>query len=50
MYTTLRRIALLLATSTGLITATTLTAHAGVNLNHCEPGLGVNHCQPRLPR
>jgi hypothetical protein len=49
MYTNLRRIALLLATSTGIITATTLTAHAGLALNHCEPGLTANHCGPRLP-
>jgi hypothetical protein len=39
MYTNLRRIALLLATSSGLIAATTLTAHAGVAINHCEPRL-----------
>jgi hypothetical protein len=39
MYTNLRRIALLLATSTGIITATSLTAHAGISLNHCEPRL-----------
>jgi hypothetical protein len=37
MYTTLRRIALFLATSSGIIAATTLTAHAGINVNHCEP-------------
>ena len=39
MTTTIRRIALLLATSSGLIAATTLTAHAGISLNHCEPQL-----------
>ena len=50
MYSNVRRLALLLATSTGLITATSLTAHAGLALNHCEPGVGVNHCEPRLSR
>ena len=39
MFTTLRPIALILATSSGVIAATTLTAHAGINLNHCEPPL-----------
>ena len=38
MITKIRRIALLLAASSGIIAATTLTAHA----------LGVNHCEPRL--
>ena len=38
MFTAIRRIALLLATSSGIIAATTLTAHA----------LGHNHCEPRL--
>ena len=33
----IRRIALLLATSTGIIAATTAVAEAGINLNHCEP-------------
>ena len=40
MITKIRRIALLLATSSGIIAATTLTAHAGINLaNHCESPL-----------
>jgi hypothetical protein len=39
MYLSLRKIALLLATSTGLITTTTLAAEAGVRLNHCTPRL-----------
>jgi hypothetical protein len=39
MITKIRRIVLLLATSTGIIAASTLTAHA----------LGANHCEPRLP-
>jgi hypothetical protein len=38
MITKIRRIALLLATSSGIIAATTLTADA----------LGRNHCEPRL--
>ena len=38
MFTKIRRIALLLAASSGIIAATTATAHAGLNLaNHCEP-------------
>jgi hypothetical protein len=37
MYTALRRLTLVLATSSGLIAATTLTAEAGLYLNHCEP-------------
>jgi hypothetical protein len=37
MYTALRRITLLLATSSGLIAATTLTAQAGIGINHCQP-------------
>jgi hypothetical protein len=41
MITKIRRIALLLATSTGIIAATAATAHAGLNLG--------NHCEPRLP-
>ena len=40
MFTIIRRVALLLATSTGVMAATSLTAHA----------LGGNHCEPRLPR
>jgi hypothetical protein len=39
MLITIRRIALIIATSCGLIAASTLTAHAGVHLNHCEPQL-----------
>ena len=36
--TTLRRIALLLATALGLVAASTAPAAAGLNLgNHCEP-------------
>ena len=42
MFTVVRRTALLLATSSGVMAATTLTAHAGVIL--------VNHCEARLPR
>jgi hypothetical protein len=37
MYATARRLLLSLAASSGLIAATTLTAHAGISLNHCEP-------------
>src|SRR5215217_928805 len=33
----IRRIALVLATSAGIIAATTATAHAGIGMNHCEP-------------
>ena len=40
MFTAIRRIALLLATSSGIIAATTLTAHA----------LGGNHCEPPFAR
>ena len=40
MFTAIRRIALILATGSGVIAATTLTAHAGIILgNHCEPRL-----------
>ena len=39
MFTTIRRIALILATSSGVAAATTLTAHAGIGMNHCEPRL-----------
>jgi hypothetical protein len=39
MITKIRRVALLLATSAGIIAATTATAQAGLNLNHCEPRL-----------
>ena len=38
MINKIRRIAIVLATSSGMIAATTLTAHA----------LGTNHCEPRL--
>jgi hypothetical protein len=37
MITKIRRIALLLATSAGIIAATTAVAEAGINSNHCEP-------------
>jgi hypothetical protein len=40
MITKIRRIALLLATSAGIIAATTTTAQA----------LGGNHCEPQLAR
>jgi hypothetical protein len=39
MFKTLKRIGLILATSSGIVTATTLTAHAGLGINHCEPKL-----------
>ena len=39
MFTKIRRIVLVLATSSGIIAATTATAHALGN-NHCEPWLG----------
>jgi hypothetical protein len=39
MITKIRRLALLLATSSGIIAATTATAHAGMFVNHCEPRL-----------
>jgi hypothetical protein len=36
----IRRVALIVLTSSGVVAATTLTAHAGLNLgNHCEPRL-----------
>jgi hypothetical protein len=38
MIAKIRRIALILATSSGVIATSTLTAHA----------LGNNHCEPRL--
>ena len=37
MFKTLKRIGLILATSSGIIAASTLTAHAGMSLNRCEP-------------
>jgi hypothetical protein len=44
MITKIRRIALLLATSAGIIAATTSTAHAVYyNINHCEPQLAESH-------
>jgi hypothetical protein len=43
MLKTLKRIGLILATSSGIVAATTLTAHAGLNLNHCEPRLASAH-------
>jgi hypothetical protein len=39
MITKIRRIALLLATSAGIIAATTAVAEAGIRVNHCEPRL-----------
>lgn len=39
MKSTIRRIILIIATSSGVISATTLTAHAGSYLNHCETRL-----------
>jgi len=36
MFKRLKRLGLVLATSSGIIAATTLTAHAA-GLNHCEP-------------
>ena len=42
MLNVIRRIALILATSSGVVAATTLTAHAGMILG--------NHCEPRLDR
>jgi hypothetical protein len=39
MITKIRRIALMLATSAGIIAATTATAHAGLAINNCEPRL-----------
>ena len=39
MITTLRRIVVILLTSSGVLTATTLTAHAGLNTNHCQTPL-----------
>ena len=37
MYTKIRRLILTLAASSGLIAAATLTADAGLGMNHCEP-------------
>ena len=37
MFKTLKRIGLILATSSGIIAASTFTAHAFVIANHCEP-------------
>jgi hypothetical protein len=39
MITKIRRVALMLATSAGIIAATTSTAQAGLGINHCEPRL-----------
>jgi len=41
MLTVIRRIAVLLATSSGILATTALTAHAGLNF--------ANHCEPRSP-
>jgi hypothetical protein len=44
MITKIRRIALVLGSSAGIIAATAATAHAGINLgNHCEPRLAESH-------
>jgi hypothetical protein len=43
MFKTLKRIGLILATSSGIIAATTATAHAGLYANHCEPRLAESH-------
>ena len=43
MFKTLKRIGLILATSSGIVAATTLTAHAGIGMNHCEPPLTKSH-------
>ena len=40
MFTAIGRLALTLATSSGVIAATTLTAHALGGVNHCEPRFG----------
>jgi hypothetical protein len=37
MFTTLRRITLIFATSSGGIAASTLTTHPGINVNLSEP-------------
>ena len=39
MITKIRRVALMLATSAGIIAATTSTPQAGLGINHCEPRL-----------
>jgi len=39
MITKIHRVALVLATSAGIIAATNAVAEAGINLNHCEPRL-----------
>ena len=43
MITKIRRIALMLATSAGIIAATTATAQAGLPMNHCESRLAESH-------
>jgi hypothetical protein len=43
MITKIRRIALMLATSAGIIAATTAVAEAGLYANHCEPRLAESH-------
>jgi hypothetical protein len=43
MFNTLKRIGLILATSSGIVAATTLTAQAGIGINHCEPKLAESH-------
>jgi hypothetical protein len=37
MITKIRRVVLVLASSAGIIAATTATANAGLLSNHCEP-------------
>ena len=39
MLRSIRRIILIIATSSGVFSATTLTAQAGTYLNHCETRL-----------
>ena len=43
MVNNLKRIGLVLATSAGIIAATTATAQAGLPINHCESRLAESH-------
>jgi hypothetical protein len=43
MINQIRRVALLLASSAGIIAATSAVAEAGIKLNHCEPRLAEAH-------
>ena len=43
MFKALKRIGLILATSSGVIAATTAAAHALAGHNHCEPQLAHSH-------